>query len=33
VIEQDQALRSSDTPESVVAVQRANRQYLRDLGI
>ncbi|MBF6605020.1 MAG: TIM barrel protein [Chloroflexi bacterium] len=33
VIEQDQALRSSDTPESVVAVQRANREYLRRLGI
>jgi inosose dehydratase len=33
VIEQDQALRSTDTPESVVAVQRANRQYLRGLGI
>lgn len=33
VIEQDQALRTSDTPESVVAVQRANREYLRGLGI
>ena len=33
VIEQDQALRSSDTPESVVAGQRANREYLRRLGI
>ena len=33
VIEQDQALRSSDTPESVVAGQRANRDYLRRLGI
>lgn len=33
VIEQDQFLRSSDTPESVVAVQRANRDYLRGLGI
>ncbi len=33
VIEQDQALRSSDTPESVVAGQRANREYLRNLGI
>ena len=33
VIEQDQMLRSSDTPESVVAVQRANREYLRRLGI
>lgn len=33
VIEQDQALRSSDTPESVVRGQRANREYLRGLGI
>ncbi len=33
VIEQDQALMSTDTPESVVAVQRANRDYLRRLGI
>ena len=33
VIEQDQALRSSDTPESVAAGQRANREYLRRLGI
>jgi len=33
VIEQDQALRSSDTPASVVAGQRANREYLHRLGI
>jgi inosose dehydratase len=33
VIEQDQALGASDTPESVVAGQRANRDYLRRLGI
>jgi inosose dehydratase len=33
VIEQDQFLRASDTPESVVAVQRANREYLRRFGI
>ena len=33
VIEQDQALGPSDTPESVVAVQRANREYLRRFGI
>ncbi len=33
VIEQDQYLRTSDTPESVVAVQRANREYLRRFGI
>jgi inosose dehydratase len=33
VIEQDQALGPRDTPESVVAVQRANREYLRRLGI
>jgi inosose dehydratase len=33
VIEQDQALGPSDTPESVVAGQRANREYLRRLGI
>jgi len=33
VIEQDQSLRSSDTPESVVAGQRANREYLHRLGI
>ena len=32
VIEQDQFLRSSDTPASVVAGQRANREYLRTLG-
>jgi inosose dehydratase len=32
VLEQDQSLRSSDTPESVVAVQRANREYVRALG-
>jgi inosose dehydratase len=32
VIEQDQYLGASDTPESVVAVQRANRQYLRRFG-
>ncbi len=33
VIEQDQALRSSDTPASVIAGQRANREYLRALGL
>jgi inosose dehydratase len=33
VIEQDQWLRSIDTPESVVAGQRANRAYLRALGL
>ena len=33
VIEQDQFLRASDTPESVVAVQRANREYLRRFGL
>jgi inosose dehydratase len=33
VIEQDQFLRSSDTPESVVAGQRSNREYLSRLGI
>ena len=33
VIEQDQFLRGSDTPESVVAVQRANREYLRGFEI
>jgi inosose dehydratase len=33
VIEQDQFLRSSDTPASVVAGQRTNREYLRRLGI
>jgi inosose dehydratase len=33
VIEQDQSLRSADTPESVVAGQRGNREYLRRLGI
>ncbi len=33
VVEQDQFLRASDTPESVVAVQRANREYLRQFGI
>jgi inosose dehydratase len=33
VIEQDQFLRASDTPASVVAVQRANREYLRAFGI
>lgn len=33
VIEQDQFLRAADTPESVVAVQRANREYLRQFGI
>ena len=33
VIEQDQFLRASETPESVVAVQRANREYLRKFGI
>jgi inosose dehydratase len=33
VIEQDQFLRASDTPASVTAVQRANREYLRQFGI
>ena len=33
VIEQDQYLRSSDTPQSVVAVQRANREYLKRFDI
>ncbi|MEA2606232.1 MAG: inosose dehydratase [Chloroflexota bacterium] len=33
VIEQDQFLRATDTPESVVAVQRANREYLRRFGV
>jgi inosose dehydratase len=33
VVEQDQLLRSSDTPESVIAGQRANLDYLRALGI
>jgi inosose dehydratase len=33
VIEQDQFLRATDTPASVVAVQRANREYLRQFGI
>ncbi|HEY3164520.1 MAG TPA: TIM barrel protein [Candidatus Limnocylindrales bacterium] len=33
VIEQDQFLRASDTPASVVAVQRANRDYLRRFGV
>ncbi|MFI5226046.1 MAG: TIM barrel protein [Candidatus Limnocylindrales bacterium] len=33
VIEQDQALRSTDTPASVIAGQRANRDYLRALGL
>jgi len=33
VIEQDQFLRVTDTSESVVSVQRANREYLRRFGI
>ena len=33
VIEQDQYLTSADTPESVVATQRANREYLRRFSI
>ena len=33
VIEQDQFLTSSDTPASVLAGQRANREYLRSLGV
>ncbi len=33
VIEQDQFLRATDTPESVVAVQRRNREYLGRFGI
>jgi inosose dehydratase len=33
VIEQDQFLRATDTPDSVVAVQRANREYLRRFGV
>jgi inosose dehydratase len=33
VIEQDQFLRTTDTPDSVVATQRQNREYLRRFGI
>ncbi len=33
VVEQDQALGTNDTPESVVAGQRANLEYLRRLGV
>ncbi len=33
VIEQDQFLRASDSPDSVVATQRRNRDYLRRFGI
>lgn len=33
VIEQDQFLRASDTPASVVAAQRRNREYLRRFGV
>jgi inosose dehydratase len=33
VVEQDQFLHASDTPASVVAAQRANRDYLRRFGI
>jgi inosose dehydratase len=33
VIEQDQFLRATDTPASIVAAQRANREYLRQFGI
>ena len=33
VVEQDRFLRMSDTPASVVAAQRRNREYLRRLGI
>lgn len=33
VIEQDQFLRATDTPVSLVEVQRGNRDYLRRLGI
>jgi inosose dehydratase len=33
VIEQDQFLGGADTPERVVAVQRANREYLLALGV
>jgi inosose dehydratase len=33
VIEQDQFLREIDTPASVVAAQRSNREYLRRFGI
>jgi inosose dehydratase len=33
VIEQDQSLGPKDTPESVLAGQHFNRQYLRDLGV
>jgi inosose dehydratase len=33
VIEQDQSLRPKDTRESVVAGQRRNREYLRELGV
>ena len=33
VVEQDQLLRPEDTPESLVAGQRANREYLARLGL
>lgn len=33
VVEQDQSLREDDTRESLVAGQRANREYLRRLGV
>jgi inosose dehydratase len=33
VIEQDQFHRSSDTPDSLIAGQLANREYLRRVGI
>ena len=33
VIEQDQFLRAADTPETVVATQRRNREYLHRFGI
>jgi inosose dehydratase len=33
VVEQDQLLTSEDTPASVVAGQRANREYLRERGL
>ena len=33
VVEQDQALGTNDTPESVIAGQRFNLEYLRRLGI
>jgi inosose dehydratase len=33
IVEQDQFLRVSDTPETLVAGQRRNREYLRRYGM